>query len=89
MPAPEQGWRSTGYTQLVDSAQMDRIPAYNPRSGDHLWSWAVLYRAAPGVETPMLDAENLLSIAGIGCYYCEQGYTDRLAKRRCPGDPAS
>lgn len=49
--------------------------------------WGVMFRATPGVETPMLDTENLLLITGPGCYYCEQPYSERVAMRRCSGDP--
>lgn len=67
---------------------VDRVPDFDPRTGEHLWTWGVLFRATPGVEEPMLDAENLLRIAGIGCYYCERVYGERLAQRRCPGRPS-
>jgi hypothetical protein len=36
---------------------------------------------------PMLDQENLLTIVGPGCFYCEQPWSPRLARRRCPGEP--
>lgn len=97
---PRGEWRSTGHAVRVDidspefdlaAFLLDRIPPYDPRSGEHLWSWAVLYRAAPDklgdpTHTPILDMENLLSVAGPGCYYCEAVYTPLLASRRCPGD---
>lgn len=79
-------WVGTGETIRIGS-NVDRIPEFDPRSGAHLWSWALLYRASPEkqVETPMLDNENLLLITGPGCYYCELPYSPLLAKRRCRG----
>lgn len=79
-------WTSTGFTAEI-ATPPNRVPDYDPRSGDHLWSWALLYRATPGVEKPMLDLENLLLLTGPGCYYCEEVYTPRLASRRCKGEP--
>lgn len=87
----ERQWQSTGQRVEVDG-QVDRIPPYDPRSGQHLWVWLMAFRANPALmddptHTPMLDRETLLSIKGPGCYYCEQPYTPRLLRRRCPGDP--
>lgn len=83
---------STGFTQKVDP--FDRIPDYDPRTGDHLWVVTTAYRVVPEqwhsgdpTVTPMLDMENLLSVAGPGCFYCEQVYTPLLATRRCKGEP--
>lgn len=85
--------------QIVGSGQsikvdpLDRIPDYDPRSGEHLWVVAGAWRVTPDqwtssdpAVTPILDQENLLSVAGPGCYYCEAYYSPRLAKRRCPGE---
>jgi hypothetical protein len=83
---------STGVQVRVDP--LDRIPAYDPRSGEHLWivtgAWKVnpeqWHSPDPNV-TPLLDSENLLSVAGPGCYWCEAYYSPTLATRRCPGEP--
>lgn len=64
---------------------VNRVPPFDPEAGEHLWIWAALFRANPGTETPMLDGENLLSVQGIDCYYCEQEYSPELAARRCLG----
>lgn len=91
-PTPHREIVSTGFQQRVDP--VDRIPDYDPRSGDHLWTITGAWRIDPARWTspdptvlPMLDAENLLSIAGPGCFYCEQYYTPLLASRRCKGEP--
>lgn len=85
----QQGrWHSLGQTYRVD--QVDRVPDHDPRSGDHLWTIATMYRwGGPDIERPTLDQENLLLLVGPGCYYCEQTYTERLATRRCPGPAPS
>lgn len=81
----------TGQTVKVDP--LDRIPDYDPRTGEHLWIVTTAHRVDPEqwrsgdpTATPMLDHENLLSVAGPGCYYCEQYYSPLLATRRCRGD---
>lgn len=55
---------------------------------DHLWIAAFGYRVAVPLpdETVMFDLENLVTGPDIGCFICEQPYTDRLASRPCPGD---
>lgn len=78
-------WHSTGQVHRIPG-EFDRVPPYDPRSGDHLWTIASMYRWNPGTEHPHLNPENLLLIAGPGCYYCAEPYTPRLATRRCPGD---
>ena len=88
----ERDWRSTGQTVQIDGPNYDRIPEFDPRAGAHLWSWTALFRTTPKLiddpaATPMLDAENLLCIAGPGCFYCEQPYDRHLAQRRCKGKP--
>lgn len=82
----------TGQTVRVDP--LDRIPDYDKRTGAHLWIVTGVWRVNPVQWTsgdptvlPLLDQENPLSIAGPGCFYCEQYYTPLLAKRRCPGEP--
>lgn len=80
-------WASTGFVHEVPTG-IDRVPPFDPRSGDHLWVICTAYRwGGPTVETPHLDMESLLSISGPGCYYCEREYTPLLAARRCPGRP--
>lgn len=68
---------------------VDRIPKFDPRKGDHLWTMVCMYKVDPkkfkeGVEG-ILDHESLLTIAGPGCFYCEESYTPLLATRRCKG----
>ncbi|MEU4750022.1 hypothetical protein AB0F93_03440 [Micromonospora tulbaghiae] len=74
---------------------VDRVPEYDPRSGDHLWTVTCAYRVDPerftgeraGDGPALLDLENLLLTAGPGCFFCEQTWSPRLARRRCPGHP--
>ncbi len=77
-------WVPQGQHVRIDG-HVDRIPEFDPRTGDHLWAVFSVYRWTPGVETPMLDQENLLTIQGPGCYYCLTEYTPAAATRRCKG----
>lgn len=89
----ERAWVSTGHRERIDSpSDIDRIPPFDPRSGDHFWIVTTAYRVDPKQFTsadpsimPMLDHESLVVVAGPGCYYCEQPYTPTLASRRCRG----
>jgi hypothetical protein len=68
-----------------------QIPEYDPHSAEHLWVVLPMYRVDPknltDGETGYLDRENLLTIEGPGCYYCEKPYTKNLLMRRCTGNP--
>lgn len=84
-------WRGTGLHQEVSGLHRG-IPDYDPRSGEHLWIVASVYRIADPAallteQWGYLDSENLLSVEGPGCYYCEQVWTARLGTRRCKGRP--
>lgn len=80
----------TGFKQEV-AGRVDRIPEFDPRTGDHLWIMATTYRCFPEKmekgEQLIMDTENLLLVVGPGCFYCEQDYSKNLASRRCKGHP--
>lgn len=88
----ERSFTSTGFVQEVPG-HVDRVPEFDPRSGEHLWTMTMAYQVDPakmmsGADGPVLfDKENLLVTAGPGCYYCERPYSPRLAMRRCKGEP--
>jgi hypothetical protein len=61
-------------------ARLDRGP------GHHMWVWlGVWYVANPREMEVNLDRENLINLAGPGCYKCDQPYSNRLAKQPCRG----
>ena len=64
------------------------------RPGEHVWIAAAAFRLQPetlrrasGVDQVNLDRENLASVS-VGCYVCEEPWSERLSYRRCPGDPS-
>lgn len=67
----------------------DKIPPFDPRTGDHYWVTIITYKVDPTKmvegEKFHMDHENLVMISVPGCYYCEEAYTPRLALRRCRG----
>jgi hypothetical protein len=88
---PELGpLHSTGM-QYEAAPDVDRIPPFDPRSGNHYWIIPVCFATDPtkwsAGEQVHLDMENLVMVSGAGCYYCEQPYSRRLATRRCKGRP--
>jgi hypothetical protein len=88
-----RAWIATGDKQQIDPTTMvNRLPDFDPRTGDHLWMVLAGFRVTPDqwqdkTHMPMLDRENLLTITVPGCYYCEQPWTKLLASRRCKGEP--
>lgn len=58
---------------------------YTP--GQHLWIVAGVWRVNPATvakgERVELDMENLLTIDGPGCYWCEQQYSPEVAAKPC------
>lgn len=53
--------------------------------GQHLWIVTGVWR----IETPeadhILDAENLLTVAGPGCWFCGELYSPEAADLPCAG----
>lgn len=79
--------------QYIAAGGVDRIPDYDPRSGEHFWTLFAMYRVDPMAVSrstgPVhLDTENLVHLGAMGCYFCEEPYSPRLLHRRCPGEPA-
>jgi hypothetical protein len=66
------------------------------RPGEHVWlciaSWKMpgedILAAFKGTRdvTLMWDQENLADFS-IGCFICEQQFSERLYHRKCPGEP--
>lgn len=78
--------------QLIPPGGVDRIPPYDPRSGEHYWVLPVVFRVADPVsfETQpdgpaLMDRENLVLVTAVGCFYCEHEFLPSLLHRRCPG----
>lgn len=87
----------TGVKQEVpgDHFRGDLLEPASP--GEHVWTAMAQYRvdaealrvSKSGAGAPFhLDKENLIGIV-IGCYVCEQPYSNRLSYRRCPGEPGT
>jgi hypothetical protein len=61
------------------------------RPGEHLWimtaAWLLADPASASdpSKIKLMDRENLVTLAGPGCWKCEEEYSPRLAKRRCRG----
>lgn len=84
-------WYSTGEVSHVHHWQDREIPEHDPRAGDHYWIVCPTYHVNPQAwqpgHVPILDMENLMIVAGPMCFYCEQPFSERLSRRRCPGEP--
>jgi hypothetical protein len=82
---PPAGVTGGGIQQEARHRSNAKMPEF---TGVHLWICASVYQVAdPAGPQDLLDVENLLTLQGPGCYWCEQPYkpdTDPV----CPGDPA-
>ena len=61
------------------------IPEY---AGEHMWVMVSLYQVTPNNERYDMDMENLMTIEGPGCYYCERSWTEEVAASPCRYVPA-
>lgn len=55
----------------------------------HLWVAITYHHVQPEALVAgelLIDAENLLNMS-VGCYVCEQSFTEPIAFMGCPGDP--
>lgn len=82
----------SGVTYAPSKGAEDRLQPRMP--GDHVWVSLAAFRlteesakaAMTGTGQVHLDMENLASL-NVGCYVCEQPWSQRLAHRRCTGEP--
>lgn len=71
--------------RLFSGARLDAIP-----EGEHVWTLSAVWLVDPTSPeftrtSTHLDTENMLMVAGPGCYRCEQYYTAELAAQPCKG----
>ena len=67
-------------------ASLDKTAEYDPETREHLWVWAVLFKATlSNVVIPNLDPGNLLTITGPGCHHCGYHHAEPGALRPCEG----
>lgn len=76
----------TGVKVVGDPAAIaGRMPEFK---GRHLWVFVGMWQVAnPAASAQDFDMENLLSIDGPGCFWCEQVWRPTIGAK-CPGDPA-
>lgn len=75
--------------ELPPKRTLDARVARADRPGEHLWlmtaAWKLDDPERSMREPQHLDAENLLIVAGPGCYKCEREYSRKLARQPCRG----
>jgi hypothetical protein len=86
--------------QSPSGAMMDAKLKSSDIPGQHIWimtaAWKIAdpekaYKAATTREfdpdqSYLLDGENMLGLAGPGCYKCEREYSPKLAALQCQGN---
>lgn len=73
--------------QFIPGDKVSRMEILNPtRPGEHVWVAVAAFRVTEesirSGEPQHLDRENLATI-DIGCFQCEQPYSERLSYRKC------
>lgn len=72
----------TGIKQQAISKYHAEIPAFN---GRHLWVFAGVWMVAnPARQQQVFDMENLLTVEGPGCFWCDALWTPTIGAH-CPG----
>lgn len=77
--------------QISKEDQFTHEIEFAKKSEGHLWVAIVAYKVSVeslqnlNKEFMNLDVENIRSIT-VGCYICEEEYSDLLTKRRCKGE---
>jgi hypothetical protein len=71
---------------------VDRIPEYDRKRREHFWIAPVAFRVADPAavmagESLLMDKENLVHGGHIGCFHCEEPWSQYLAARACTGNP--
>jgi hypothetical protein len=61
-------------------------PMTPPPRGEHQWVALAMFRVNPTADRYELDAENLLTIEGPGCFLCEQPWSAAIAAAPCTGN---
>jgi hypothetical protein len=59
------------------------LPEQKP--GEHLWVVVGAWTVRPNAERYFLDMENLMSLDGPGCFWCEEQWSEELASKPCRG----
>lgn len=77
------------------AGKLEAAEDYARKSRTHLWIVTVLHQASeklldkhdgnPTDGPPILDQDTMLLAPMVGCFVCEQAYSPRLRRRRCPG----
>lgn len=75
---------STGIQQEAASKHSAQLPEFN---GRHLWIFTGMWRVEnPARSQQNFDMENLITVEGPGCFWCEQMWNPTMGAK-CPGDP--
>jgi len=76
---------SSGVRIQVVKFHGNKLPDREP--GKHLWVMLAMFRVQPALGDRFdLDRENLLTIEGPGCYWCEHPWSEDVAAKPCGGD---
>ena len=69
----------------AEAKQFHKAPIPAQVRGEHLWIMTGLWKVVPNRDQVFLDMENLISIDGPGCFWCEEIYSPAVAAKQCRG----
>lgn len=95
--------RRAAQYRAPDSGRMDAALSAADTPGEHLWIMTAAWRISDpakayaatmtqefDADNPyLLDGENIMGLAGPGCYKCELLYSPATADRPCTGSADS
>lgn len=81
-------------TVRYNGSEAAKADLLEPKNDEHVWATYVIFvhtaesmRAGmTGTEQVHMDMENIAMLTN-GCFICEQPWSERLAHRKCPGEP--
>lgn len=82
-------------TIRYNAAESVKPELLEPKNGEHVWVTIVGFvhdaetiRQAYRGEQVLMDMENIATME-VGCFVCEESFSERLSYRKCTGEPVT
>lgn len=83
------GHRETN-VQVDDEARAkrtERLIRLHKRTNRHLWTALLMFHTDPTASHAVFDSSTLMGRPEIGCYICEEPWSEEIHGQKCPGEP--
>jgi hypothetical protein len=74
-------------TDQARDDRLDRLIRLHLRIRRHLWTAILAFKTDPLAERAVFDTTTLISGPKLGCYLCEQPWSEEIHGQKCPGEP--